>query len=53
MTLLILVKRKDGRVAVTDFTDVQEKCRVSWPETQLVNRPCEALARVKKFLGIL
>lgn len=51
MTLFILVKRKDGQVAVTDFTEVQEGGRCSWPETQTVST-CEALVLVRRFLGV-
>lgn len=52
MTLLIIVKRRDGRVAITNFTEAQEGRRCSWPETQTVNTSKEALDLVRKFLGL-
>ena len=52
MTLLILVKRKDGGVAITDFTEVEEKRRTTWPETRTVNSS-EALELVRGFLGVM
>ena len=49
MTLLILVKNKNGTVNISDFSEVQAGRQCTWPKIQNVTR-CEAQKIVKEFL---